>query len=182
MFRCSSSIVVIQLWYNPTRRGRVMAGRAGSGAGMVEGSRWHKWVFFHVPLMVFRRGHALSVLLDARHRVPTRRRSSNRPWRAVNNTPFWTTQPTLEHAIYLFKQTMFATWLWNTMFIALLSTLISLFCGLLAGYAAGAAPLSAGRRPRDQHLRDLSGANRRSSSSRWPTSSVTSGSATRRGR
>ena len=30
-----------------------MAGRAGSGAGMVEGGRWHKWVFFHIPLTVF---------------------------------------------------------------------------------------------------------------------------------
>src|SRR5262249_10284909 len=29
----------------------------------------------------------------------------------------------------------FSTWMWNTMFIAIMSTLISLFCGLLAGYA-----------------------------------------------
>ncbi|MGH7407954.1 MAG: carbohydrate ABC transporter permease, partial [Candidatus Methylomirabilales bacterium] len=37
--------------------------------------------------------------------------------------------------IYLFKNTTFAIWLYNTMFIALISTIISLFCGLLAGYA-----------------------------------------------
>ena len=111
-----------------------MAGRAGSGAGMVEGSRWHKWVFFHVPLTVF----VVGTLFPFYWMLVTAFRPDGelyRPWRAVNNTPFWTTQPTLEHAIYLFKQTMFATWLWNTMFIALLSTLISLFCGLLAGYA-----------------------------------------------
>ena len=30
---------------------------------------------------------------------------------------------------------MFGTWLYNTMFIAIVSTLISIFCGLLAGYA-----------------------------------------------
>jgi multiple sugar transport system permease protein len=58
-----------------------------------------------------------------------------RPWRAVNNTPFWTTHPTYEHFVYLFKQTMFGTWLYNTMFIAVISTVISIFCGLLAGYA-----------------------------------------------
>ena len=36
---------------------------------------------------------------------------------------------------YLFRETMFATWLYNTMFIAIVSTLISIFCGILAGYA-----------------------------------------------
>ncbi|MBI4589972.1 MAG: carbohydrate ABC transporter permease, partial [Candidatus Rokubacteria bacterium] len=35
----------------------------------------------------------------------------------------------------LLLKSTFATWVWNTMFIAVLSTLISLFCGLLAGYA-----------------------------------------------
>jgi hypothetical protein len=30
---------------------------------------------------------------------------------------------------------MFARWAWNTLFIATVSTAISLFCGLLAGYA-----------------------------------------------
>jgi multiple sugar transport system permease protein len=111
-----------------------MAGRAGSGAGMVEGGRWHKWVFFYVPLTLF----VVGTLFPFYWMLVTAFRPDGelyRPWRAVNNTPFWTTQPTLEHAIYLFKQTMFATWLWNTMFIAVLSTLISLFCGLLAGYA-----------------------------------------------
>jgi ABC-type glycerol-3-phosphate transport system permease component len=34
-----------------------------------------------------------------------------------------------------FELTMFARWAWNTLFIATVSTTISLFCGLLAGYA-----------------------------------------------
>ena len=58
-----------------------------------------------------------------------------RPWRAVNNTPFWTFHPTLEHFAYLFRETMFSSWLYNTMFIAIVSTVISIFCGILAGYA-----------------------------------------------
>src|SRR5256712_6455039 len=32
-------------------------------------------------------------------------------------------------------KTTFPHWLWNTLFIAVISTAISLFCGLLAGYA-----------------------------------------------
>ena len=59
-----------------------------------------------------------------------------RPWRAVNNTPVLDhrTRPS-STSTYLFRETMFATWLYNTMFIAIVSTLISIFCGLLAGYA-----------------------------------------------
>ena len=65
-----------------------------------------------------------------------------RSWRAANNTPFWTLQPTLEHFRDLMAKTTFPRWLWNTFFIACVSTVISLFCGLLAGYALGAAASS----------------------------------------
>ena len=58
-----------------------------------------------------------------------------RPWRAANYNPFWTWAPTFDHVTYLFRETMFATWLWNTMFISLLSTAIALVCGVFAGYA-----------------------------------------------
>jgi multiple sugar transport system permease protein len=58
-----------------------------------------------------------------------------RSWRAVNNAPFWTLAPTLAHFEDLLNKTTFPQWLWNTFFIAVVSTMISLFCGLLAGYA-----------------------------------------------
>src|SRR5439155_11056617 len=58
-----------------------------------------------------------------------------RPWNAANYTPFWTLRPTLEHIRDLLTETLFSTWMMNTMLIATASTLISLFCGLLAGYA-----------------------------------------------
>jgi len=111
-----------------------VAGRAGSGAGMVEGTYWRKWVFFYIPLTVF----VVGTLFPFYWMLITAFRPDAelyRPWRAVNNTPFWTTQPTFEHFVYLFKNTMFGTWLYNTMFIAIISTIISIFCGLLAGYA-----------------------------------------------
>jgi len=58
-----------------------------------------------------------------------------RPWNAANYQPFWTWNPTLEHVRLLLQETLFTTWLLNTMLIALAATAISLFCGVLAGYA-----------------------------------------------
>jgi multiple sugar transport system permease protein len=53
----------------------------------------------------------------------------------VRNMPFFVRQPTLEHWIYLFKETLFGRWALNTFGIALATTAISLFCGVLAAYA-----------------------------------------------
>ena len=39
-------------------------------------------------------------------------------------------------------KTTFPRWLWNTFFIACISTGISLFCGLLAGYALAVEELT----------------------------------------
>jgi multiple sugar transport system permease protein len=107
---------------------------ARTRAGMVEGPRWKRWAYFYVPLTLFMVGTLFPFywMLVTAFRPDA---ELYRPWRAVNNTPFWTTNPTFEHVVYLFKETMFGTWLWNTMLIAIVSTLISLFCGLLAGYA-----------------------------------------------
>ena len=110
------------------------AGRAGSGAGMVEGSLWKKWVYFYIPLTAF----VVGTLFPFYWMLITAFRPDAelyRPWRAVNNQPFWTMNPTWEHVTYLFRETMFGTWLYNTMFIAVVSTIISIFCGILAGYA-----------------------------------------------
>jgi multiple sugar transport system permease protein len=57
------------------------------------------------------------------------------PWNRPNFAPFWTMHPTLEHFALLFEETLFARWLLNTLVISLGSTVISLFCGLLAAYA-----------------------------------------------
>jgi multiple sugar transport system permease protein len=50
-------------------------------------------------------------------------------------SPFLVREPTLEHWGYLFKETLFANWLINTLWVAIASTAISLFAGVLAGYA-----------------------------------------------
>ena len=43
--------------------------------------------------------------------------------------------PTIEHFEYLFTRTDFIVWTWNTMFVAVAATAISLFFGVPAGYA-----------------------------------------------
>ena len=101
---------------------------------MIEGPRWKKWAFFYLPLTLF----IVGTLFPFYWMLITAIRPDHelyRSWRAVNNAPFWTLNPTLAHFQDLLQKTAFPVWLWNTMFIAVLSTLIALFCGLLAGYA-----------------------------------------------
>ena len=101
---------------------------------MIEGARWRRWVFFNLPLI----GFVIFLLFPFYWMIVTTVRPDSelyRPWNAPNYTPFWTLQPTLEHIEYLFTETLFATWMWNTMLIALVSTAISLVSGVFAGYA-----------------------------------------------
>ena len=101
---------------------------------MIEGARWRRWVFFYVPLGFF----VLGLLFPFYWMVVTTFRPDAelyRPWMAPNYTPFWTLRPTLEHISYLLGETLFSRWMLNTLMISIAATLISLFCGLLAGYA-----------------------------------------------
>src|ERR671922_2829045 len=94
---------------------------------------WKRWVYFYIPLTLF----IIGTLFPFYWMLITAIRPDAelyRSWRAVNNAPFWTLNPTLEHFRDLFAKTTFPHWLWNTFFIACVSTPISLFCGLLAGY------------------------------------------------
>jgi len=91
-------------------------------------------VFFYLPLSLF----ILFLLFPFYWMVITTVRPDSelyRPWNAPNYQPFWTSNPTLEHIKMLFEETLFGTWLFNTMLIALVSTAISLTCGVFAGYA-----------------------------------------------
>lgn len=49
--------------------------------------------------------------------------------------PFWTTAPTLKHFYNLLFQTNYPLWLWNTMFVAVSATVISIAASVLAAYA-----------------------------------------------
>ena len=50
-------------------------------------------------------------------------------------SPFLVREPTLEHWTYLFTNTLFSNWMINTLWVAIASTAISLFAGVLAGYS-----------------------------------------------
>jgi multiple sugar transport system permease protein len=101
---------------------------------MIEDARWRRWVFFHLPLLLF----VVGLLFPFYWMMVTTVRPDvelYRPWMAPNYTPFWTLHPTLDHIRYLLEKTLFGRWMLNTFFISVLATAISLFCGLLAGYA-----------------------------------------------
>ena len=53
----------------------------------------------------------------------------------ARNAPFFVWHPTLSHWLQLFQNTLFTRWAWNTLCIATASTAVSLFAGVLAGYA-----------------------------------------------
>jgi multiple sugar transport system permease protein len=101
---------------------------------MIEGGRWRRWVFFTIPMSLF----VFTLLFPFYWMIVTTVRPDKelyRPWMAPNYAPFWTSDPTLVHIKYLLTETLFGTWMFNTMLIALVSTVISLICGLFAGYA-----------------------------------------------
>jgi len=96
--------------------------------------KWKKVVYFYVPLALF----ILFTLFPFYWMAVTALRPDPelyRSWRASNATPFWTLEPTFEHFVGLLQTTAFPQWLWNTMLIAIVSTVISLICGMFAGYA-----------------------------------------------
>ena len=49
--------------------------------------------------------------------------------------PYWTLSPTFEHIHALLFETDYPLWLWNTMFIAVSATVLSLVASVLAAYA-----------------------------------------------
>jgi len=50
-------------------------------------------------------------------------------------SPFWTTAPTLKHFYNLLFQTSYPRWLWNTTFVAIGATVLSIIASVLAAYA-----------------------------------------------
>jgi multiple sugar transport system permease protein len=96
--------------------------------------KWKKWFTFYLPMALF----IVFTLFPFYWMAVTAVRPDSelyRTWRQASATPFWTLEPTLEHFKNLMQTTAFPHWLWNTMLIATVSTIISLTCGMFAGYA-----------------------------------------------
>ncbi|MDI4655092.1 carbohydrate ABC transporter permease [Xanthobacter autotrophicus] len=52
-----------------------------------------------------------------------------------NYSPLWVVEPTLEHIKYLLFETSYPSWLWNTIYISVAATIISLVTSVFAAYA-----------------------------------------------
>jgi len=101
---------------------------------VIEGAKWKKWLWFYLPMGMF----ILGLLFPFYWMLVTTLKPDGelyRPWNHPLYSPFWTSAPTLDHIKSLLQDTLFGTRMWNTMLIALAATLISLFCGVIAGYA-----------------------------------------------
>ena len=101
---------------------------------MIEGAKWKKWLWFYLPMGLF----ILALLFPFYWMLVTTLKPDGelyRPWNHPQYSPFWTSAPTLDHVRNLLQDTLFGTWMWNTMLIATVATLISLFCGVIGGYA-----------------------------------------------
>ncbi|WP_374380678.1 carbohydrate ABC transporter permease [Dongia sp.] len=52
-----------------------------------------------------------------------------------NFSPFWVSSPTLDHIKYLLFETSYPGWLWNTILVSVVATLLSLAASVFAAYA-----------------------------------------------
>jgi multiple sugar transport system permease protein len=103
---------------------------ASHGVGVDRAGRAKRIFTFWVPLVAF----VLITLFPFYWMLVASLKPNNELYN-LRIFPFWVFNPTLDHYKYLFTNTMYARWLMNTLFVAALSTLISLVFGILAGYA-----------------------------------------------
>lgn len=87
-------------------------------------------LLFHLPLWVF-----LCVTLFPFYWMLITAIKPNAELYNVRMNPFYVLKPTLDHLRYLMRETIFLTWAYNTFYVSILSTAISLTAGIMAGYA-----------------------------------------------
>jgi len=91
---------------------------------------YQRLIVFYIPLVLF-----LAALLFPFYWMLITSVKPDVELYNARNAPFWVWHPTLAHWFYLFKNTLFTRWAWNTLGIATASTVVSLVAGVLAGYA-----------------------------------------------
>ena len=89
-----------------------------------------RWVTVYVPLAIF-----VFVLLFPFYWMVITSVKPNNELLSRDGNPFWVIQPTLEHFNKLLFKTAYPEWLWNTVFISVIATVVSLVCAVLAAYA-----------------------------------------------
>jgi len=71
-------------------------------------------------------------------------------------SPFWTWNPTFKHIHKLLFETAYPRWLWNTMYVAISATVLSIAASVLAAYARSSSPTWCRRRSCSFRCRRLS--------------------------
>jgi multiple sugar transport system permease protein len=89
-----------------------------------------RWVMVYAPLGIF-----VFVLLFPFYWMVITSVKPNNELLSRDGNPFWVIKPTLEHFHKLVFKTAYPEWLWNTVFISVISTVVSLACAVLAAYA-----------------------------------------------
>jgi multiple sugar transport system permease protein len=89
-----------------------------------------RWIRIYIPILLF-----ILITLFPFYWMAITSFKSDQELLDHTKNPMFVIAPTLYHYQYLFFETHFAQWLLNTTIVAIVSTIISLFCSLLSGYA-----------------------------------------------
>jgi multiple sugar transport system permease protein len=87
-------------------------------------------VTLYIPLFVF-----VVVLLFPFYWMAVTSFKPDQELLSREGNPFWVIAPTLAHFKKLLFNTSYPEWLWNTLFISVVATFVSLFASVLAAYA-----------------------------------------------
>jgi multiple sugar transport system permease protein len=114
----------------------LMASRAGGGVDDSEGMSYlstlpQRLVTLYLPLSII----MLVLLFPFYWMTMTAIKPKEHLLDLDAHNPFWTLSPTLEHIKALLFETDYPLWLWNTMFIAVSATILSIVASVLAAYA-----------------------------------------------
>ncbi len=91
---------------------------------------WRRLIVFYIPMFMF-----LAAMLFPFYWMTVTSVKADAELYNAKAIPFLVFDFTLDHWIYLFRETLYIRWALNTLFIATVSTAISLFAGTLAGYS-----------------------------------------------
>ena len=99
------------------------------GMDYLESTR-RRWVTTYVPLGIF-----VFVLLFPFYWMAATSFKPNEELLSREGNPFWVVKPTLAHFQKLLFETAYPEWLWNTVLVSVVSTVVSLAAAVLAAYA-----------------------------------------------
>ena len=89
-----------------------------------------RWVTIYIPITLF-----VIVLLFPFYWMAITAFKPDNELLSRSGNPFWVVAPTLAHFNKLLFHTEYPAWLWNTVIVSVVSTVVSLVASILAAYA-----------------------------------------------